>query len=172
MQGGEPLLFGLSIDICANDECDEVEERNPGVLRKELLREGQGQRRCDPADFHDRHEASSHGRPNLMPRTGSSDDSHASQIDGVLNGRNLRERAHVSKLWQCASAMRVLSYNEIAGEDLQNLGLQTRATSKELLQDADQDMSHRRADEGTIRRHLRHPRTDVVAMLALIMSKP
>ena len=56
---------------------------------QKLLGECQRQRRDDPADFHDRHEAGSDGRSDLMEGPGASNDSHGGEIDCVLDGCDL-----------------------------------------------------------------------------------
>jgi len=70
----------MGVDVCANNECDNVEEWNPGMLWEKLLRKGQRERRSDPADLHDSKEARPYCGPDLMPGTGSSNDSHASKV--------------------------------------------------------------------------------------------
>ncbi len=89
-EGRETLLLGNGVHICANKETDNVEERHPGMLRKEFLRKGEGQRRRNPADPHDRHETSLPCRMNLMDSLSSCNDSHRDQVDTVLDGGNLR----------------------------------------------------------------------------------
>ena len=60
------------------------------------------------------------------------------------------------------------TYDQIAEDDLQDLGLQTGAARKQLLEDLDHEMTKRCADESTICSHLGDPRVDIVAMLALV----
>jgi len=50
----------------------------------------------------------------------------------------------------------IYTYNQIANENLKDLCLQARAARKQLLEDADQDMAQRRADESSVRSHLWH----------------
>jgi len=88
-QSCKPLLLSVSVDVRANDEGDDVEERYPSLFREEFLGEGEGKRRRDPTDFHNRQEAGSNSRANLMPGSSTSDHSHRSKIDGVLNWSNL-----------------------------------------------------------------------------------
>ena len=64
------------------------------------------------------------------------------------------------------------AYNQIADEDLQNLRLQAGPPRKYFLQDANQDMSQRRANESTVHGHLRHSRIDVVPVFATVMRNP
>lgn len=64
------------------------------------------------------------------------------------------------------------TYNQIANQDLQNLGFQTRATGKDLLQDSNENVAHGRTDEHSVQRHLWHAGAEVVAVLADIMSEP
>lgn len=86
----EALLLGVGVDIGTDNKADQVEERHPGVLGKELLRKGKGQRRGDPANLHDGHDTSAHGSANLVdvPRTG--DDTHGREVDDILDGSDLR----------------------------------------------------------------------------------
>lgn len=63
------------------------------------------------------------------------------------------------------------TYNQIANQDLQNLGLQTRAAGKDLLQNSNENVAHGCADEHSVERHLRHAGAEVMAMLADIMSE-
>lgn len=65
-EGLEALLLCDRVDICANEECDNVEKWNPGVFGKEFLCKGQTQRGRDPADPHDRHESRFPRRMNLV----------------------------------------------------------------------------------------------------------
>lgn len=44
----QPLLFGMCVDVCANDEANKVEERHPSLVGQERLREGECEWRCDP----------------------------------------------------------------------------------------------------------------------------
>lgn len=64
------------------------------------------------------------------------------------------------------------AYNQIANQDLQNLGLQTRPAREDLLQNSNENVAHGRTDEHSVERHLRHAGAEVMAMLADIMSKP
>ena len=84
-QSSQPLLLGVRIDICSDDERDDVEEWHPSVLRQELLRKRQSQRRCNPADLHDRHEACLDRSPDLMEGPRASNDSHRSEVHAVLD---------------------------------------------------------------------------------------
>lgn len=63
-------------------------------------------------------------------------------------------------------------YNQVANQDLQNLGLQTRPAGKNPLQDSNENVAHGRTDEHSVERHLRHAGAEVMAMLADIMSEP
>lgn len=86
----QPLFLGVGVDVGSNDETDDVEERHPGLLGQESLRERQSDRRSDPRDLHDRHETGAHSGADLVERTRSSDDGHAEEVYSVLNGRYLR----------------------------------------------------------------------------------
>lgn len=82
----------MCIDISPDEEGDNVEERHPSVFGKEFLGKGQRDGRGDPADFHDGHEASADGGADLVEGAGAGDDGHRGEIDGVLNGRDLRPK--------------------------------------------------------------------------------
>jgi len=64
------------------------------------------------------------------------------------------------------------TYDQIADENLQDLGLQASPSSEHLLQYIDQKVSQWRADEGSIDRHLRHTRVDVAGMFANVLGDP
>lgn len=72
-QSCETLLLGNGIDISTDNERNEVEERNPGALGKELLRKGQADGRGDPAHTHNLPEADLDSGPYLVecPRAGN-----------------------------------------------------------------------------------------------------
>ena len=67
---------------------------------------------------------------------------------------------------------KVGTYNQIADENLQNLGTQAGAAREEPLQDPDQEVAQWRADERAVESHLGDPRVDVVAMLAAVARDP
>ncbi|KAB8360594.1 hypothetical protein FH972_024332 [Carpinus fangiana] len=73
----------------ADDKGNGVEERHPRLLRQELLRKSQRQGRCDPADLHDRHEAGSHRRADLVEGARAGDDCHEDQIGLQVSARAL-----------------------------------------------------------------------------------
>ena len=85
-QSRKPLLLGVRVDVCTNDESNNVEERYPSVLWKEFLGERQRNGRHDPANLHDRHEAGLDGGTNLVEGTCTGDDSHGDKIDSILDG--------------------------------------------------------------------------------------
>jgi hypothetical protein len=88
-QRREPLLLGVRIDVCSNDECDNVEEWNPGLLWEELLGKREADGRGDPADLHDGPEAGLDGRSNLVEGARTGDDGHSNEVNAVLDRRNL-----------------------------------------------------------------------------------
>lgn len=90
-QGLDPLLLGVGVDVGANAKGQDVEEWHPGMFWKELLCKGQRQWRRDPADFHHGHEPGTHGGTDLMPGAGTGDDGHGCEVDGILDGSNLRK---------------------------------------------------------------------------------
>lgn len=61
------------------------------------------------------------------------------------------------------------TYNEVTGEDLQELGLETRAAGEDALQDADEHVAQRRADQGAVERHLGDARGEVVPVLVAVL---
>lgn len=64
------------------------------------------------------------------------------------------------------------AYDQVAGEDLQDLGLKTGPASKGFLQDVDEDVAERSADKGTIEGHLGDTRSKVVAILVAVLCDP
>lgn len=64
------------------------------------------------------------------------------------------------------------TYDQIANEDLKNLGLETCAAGEDLLQDANEDVAEGGADEHSVQRHLGDARAEVVAVLADIVGDP
>ena len=88
-QSFQPLLLGVRVDVSADDERDDVEERHPGLFRQEHLRERQRERAGDPADAHDGQEAGADGGADLMPGARAGDDGHRGEVDGVLDWGDL-----------------------------------------------------------------------------------
>ncbi len=66
----------------------------------------------------------------------------------------------------------VRTYHKIADKYLENLCFQTCSSRKQPLQDIDQEMPQRCANEGPIDSHFGHPRADVVTVLANILRDP
>lgn len=66
----------------------------------------------------------------------------------------------------------IVSYDQVADENLQNLGLETCTTGKDTLQNADKEMAQRRRNKHAIQRHLGHAMAEVVAVLADIVGDP
>ena len=140
----------MGVDIGPDEETENVEERNPGMLGQELLGKRQRQRGGDPADLHDGHEAGLDGGANLVDGARAGDDGHGGEVDAVLDGGD----------------------EQVADEDLQNLGLETGAAGKDLLQDADEEMAQGGADEHAVEKHLGDARAEVVAVFADIVGDP
>lgn len=67
--------------------------------------------------------------------------------------------------------MEIRTYDQVADEDLQDLSLEAGAAGKDLLQDADEDVAQRGADEHAVQRHLGDARAEVVAVLADIVGE-
>jgi len=83
----------MRVDVCADDETDNVEEGHPGGLRQELLSECQRDGRDDPADLHDRPETSLDRRLDLVEGTSACDEGHGDEVHTVLDGRDLHSLA-------------------------------------------------------------------------------
>jgi hypothetical protein len=88
-QRREPLLLGVCVDVCADDEADDVEEGHPCGLGEELLGKGQRDGRDDPADLHDGPEAGLDGGFYLVECTGAGDERHGDEVHAVLDGGDL-----------------------------------------------------------------------------------
>lgn len=101
-ESSEPLLLGMRIDVCTDDESNDVEEGNPSGFREELLGKGERDGRDDPADLHDGPETSLDGRLDLVESSGACDDGHGDEVDAVLNRGDLQTSAHV-QLRACLS---------------------------------------------------------------------
>ena len=169
----------MGVDIGSNHKAHDVEERHPGVFGEELLRKGKGQRRSDPANLHDGHEASAHGSADLVDGARTGDDTHGGEVDDVLDGRDLNElriSTHSLLFIRIEPPNRGYgygsAYDKVANEDLQDLGLQTRAAGKDLLQDADEEMAQRGGDEHAVQGHLGHAMAEIMAVLANIVGDP
>jgi hypothetical protein len=166
-QSRKALLLCDGVDICSNAKPDNVEERDPGVLGKELLRESESQRGSNPADLHYGHETSFPGRMDLMDCPCTSDNRHRDQIDRVLDRSDLHDALEVIEIRHTNS-----TYHQIANYNLQYLGLQTSTASKDLLENADQYVAQRRAHKGSIRSHLRHAGCEIMAILIAVLGNP
>lgn len=75
-QSLETLLLGLGVDVGADEETDDVEEGNPGLLGQELLREGERDGGGHPGYLHDGHEAGLPGRVDRVDVARAVDDGH------------------------------------------------------------------------------------------------
>lgn len=88
-QSLETLLLGLGIDVGADEEADNVEEWDPGLLGEELLRKRERDGGGDPGHLHDWHESCLPGRVDRVDVARAVDDGHRGQVDAVLDWRNL-----------------------------------------------------------------------------------
>jgi hypothetical protein len=149
-QSSKSLLLGHCVDVCANDECHDVEEGHPGLLGKELLSKGKADGRSDPGNLHDLHETDTDSSADLVICAGSSDEGHGDKVDRVLNGRN----------------------DQVANEDLQDLGAQARPVLESLLQAPDEEVTEGRTDQSSISCHLGDSRCKVVSVLVAVLSQP
>lgn len=159
----------MGVDVGADEETDNVEERHPGVLREELLRESERNGGGDPADLHDGKETSLDGGADLVEGPCASDERHRGQVDRVLDGRHLY---CVSILPIHLVIKNMETYNQIADQDLQNLSLQAGPASENLLQNANEKMAEGRGNEHAVQEHLRHTGAEVMAMFADIVGDP
>lgn len=82
----------MGIDVCTDDETNNVEEGHPGGFREELLGKGQRDGRDNPADLHDGPEACLDGGPHLVESARAGNEGHGDEVDAVLDGRNLEGR--------------------------------------------------------------------------------
>lgn len=143
LEGCHSFLLSKSIDVGSNNETDKVEERNPSVFRQELLGEGQSQRAGDPANLHDREETGPDHSLDVLLLPGTSNDRHAGKVNNVLDWRD----------------------NEIADQDLENLGAGGGTVSESALEDIDEQMTERGRDEGTVDGHHGHTGSQIASML-------
>lgn len=90
-QGLQPLPLRVGVDIGTDHETNNVEEGHPGLLRQELLGNGQRNGRSDPADLHDRHETGTDSCAHLMEGASASNDGHCNKVNGILDGCHLRQ---------------------------------------------------------------------------------
>jgi len=128
----DPLLLCRGIDVGANDKRHQIEEGHPSMGREELLGDDQGNWAGAPGNFHDGHEASFDGGTDLMGGAGASNDSHACEINCVLDGRD----------------------DQVRHQDLHNLGLSGGSAGEGLLQSGDEDVTQRRGNQGSVYSHL------------------
>ena len=169
-QSCEALLLRDCVDICADNETDNIEERNPELVGEELLGKGQADGRRDPRNLHDLPEADLDGGPDLVEGTGSSNQRHSNEVNAVLDRSNLRVCQYLySPYIQFASDM---TYNQVADDNLHNLGLQAGAAVEELLQEPNEDVAHGCANQGTKSSHLGNSRSKVMAMLVTVLGQP
>jgi hypothetical protein len=87
----------MSVDVGSNDKRDDIEEWHPCLLWEEFLRERECEGAGDPADLHDGKEACAYGSANLVEGARAGDDSHGSEVDGVLDWRDLLNAREVRR---------------------------------------------------------------------------
>lgn len=92
-EGCEALLLGNGVDVGTNDEGDDVEEGDPELVGKELLRKGKADGRGDPRNAHHLPEANLDGSANLVVGTGTGDEGHGDQVNAVLDRSDLSWRS-------------------------------------------------------------------------------
>lgn len=76
-ESGESLLLGVGVDVGADEEGDDVEKGDPGLLGQELLGKSEGDGRSGPRDLHDGQQAGTDGGADLVEGAGTGDDGHA-----------------------------------------------------------------------------------------------
>lgn len=168
-QRSQPLLLGGRVDVSSDKERDKVKEWHPRLLGQEVLGKSKREWRSHPADFHDGQETGADGRADLMESAGACDDGHGGQVDSVLDRRDLGDTVS----WNGFEPKeRIATYNQVADDDLEDLGLQTCPSCEQLLQGADEDVADGSADEGTIDGHLGHTRCEIVSILVAILCDP
>lgn len=64
------------------------------------------------------------------------------------------------------------TYDQVAKKDLEDLGLQACPPREDALEDANQNVAHRRRDEGAKGSHLGYTRGEVVAILIPVLCNP
>ena len=97
-QRRKSLLLGHSVDVRSDDESNDVEERNPGLLWKELLGEGERDWRSNPGNLHDGEETGAPGGLHLVEGASAGDDGHHAEVYGVLDWCNLCLFSHLRKI--------------------------------------------------------------------------
>lgn len=75
-EGCESLLLGVCVDVCTDDEGNDVKEWYPSLLRQELLGKCESNGRGGPRNLHDREETCTNGSANLVEGAGAGDDCH------------------------------------------------------------------------------------------------
>lgn len=161
----------MCIDVCANDESNDVEEWYPGLLRQELLSKCKRDGRGGPRNLHDGKETGANGGADLVEGASTSDNGHGGQVDGVLNGCNLDMTALARRLGKTVAGQ-CSTYHQVADKNLENLGLQAGSASEQALQDIDEDVAQGSADKGAIDGHLRNACGEVVAILVPVLCDP
>jgi hypothetical protein len=167
-QSSEPLLLGVRVDVCADDEANDVEKGHPGGLGQELLGKSQRDGGDDPADLHDGPETSLDGCADLVECTGAGNEGHRDEVDAVLDGGDLG-RVSATRSHRVSGSC---TYEEVADENLHNLRLEALASLEDLLEEADEDMAKGRANDGAVQGHLGHARGEVVAALTPVVGDP
>lgn len=66
----------------------------------------------------------------------------------------------------------MVTYNQVADEDLKDLGLQASAVLERLLEEPDEEVAHRRTNESTVGSHLGNARGEIVTVLVAVLGKP
>lgn len=67
---------------------------------------------------------------------------------------------------------RFATHDQIAEDNLQDLSLQAGPSLEQLLEDVDEEMAKRSADERAVNRHLGHTGREVSAVLAPVVGDP
>lgn len=158
----------MCVDVRPDHKCHKVEERHPGLFGQELLGECERDWGSDPRHLHHRHEACANGSADLVKGACARNDGHGSQVDSILDGGDLLT------IYQYSTQFLIgfFAYHKVRDEDLRNLRFERCAVAEQPLENSNQGMAERSADQGAISHHLRDARGEVVAMLAAVMSEP
>lgn len=65
-----------------------------------------------------------------------------------------------------------ITYDKVANEDLKDLGLQAGPSCEHSLEYTNKDVTERRTDQGAVRSHLGHARSEVVTILVAVLCYP
>lgn len=134
---------------------------------KKFLRKDERNGAGAPRHLHDGHEPRLDCGADLVEGARAGDDGHAREVDDVLDGRDLGTKlerliSYISRSGE--------THNQVADDDLEDLGLGARAPGERLLEKGDEDVAEGRGDHGSVERHLGHARGEVAAVLGAVLG--